>query len=166
MGLLDTGQYVRPGQYQRPSLLDPNVMNLIQSGGPRVAPAPAAAPVQPARRGPGFLTYLMEGREGMDRERARLEAEANRPQMEARRARLRQAAEAMGPAAMLAFDLNPEKFGENLAEQYSPQVIAAGNLGCMMQIGSGTGIPVVHTVELLDWATGGPQPRALVSKGS
>ena len=51
-------------------------------------------------------------------------------------------------------------------EARSPQVIAAGNLGCMMQIGSGTEIPVVHTVELLDWATGGPQPRALVSKGS
>ena len=46
-------------------------------------------------------------------------------------------------------------------EAKTPQVIAAGNLGCMMQIGSGTGIPVVHTVELLDWATGGPQPRAL-----
>jgi glycolate oxidase iron-sulfur subunit len=46
-------------------------------------------------------------------------------------------------------------------EAKSPQVIAAGNIGCMMQIGSGTGIPVVHTVELLDWATGGPQPRAL-----
>lgn len=42
-----------------------------------------------------------------------------------------------------------------------PQVIAAGNIGCMMQIGSGTGIPVVHTVELLDWATGGPRPRAI-----
>jgi glycolate oxidase iron-sulfur subunit len=46
-------------------------------------------------------------------------------------------------------------------EAKSPQVIAAGNIGCMMQIGSGTKIPVVHTVELLDWATGGPQPRAL-----
>ena len=42
-----------------------------------------------------------------------------------------------------------------------PQVIAAGNLGCMMQIGQGAGVPVVHTVELLDWATGGPVPRAL-----
>jgi glycolate oxidase iron-sulfur subunit len=31
----------------------------------------------------------------------------------------------------------------------------------MMQIGSGTGIPAVHTVELLDWATGGPMPPAL-----
>ncbi len=46
-------------------------------------------------------------------------------------------------------------------EARAPEVIAAGNIGCMMQIGSGTGIPVVHTVELLDWATGGPKPRAL-----
>ena len=46
-------------------------------------------------------------------------------------------------------------------EAKAPQVIAAGNIGCMMQIGSGTGVPVVHTVELLDWATGGPKPRAL-----
>ena len=46
-------------------------------------------------------------------------------------------------------------------EARAPDVIAAGNIGCMMQIGSGTGIPVVHTVELLDWATGGPKPRAL-----
>ncbi|MDM7933137.1 glycolate oxidase subunit GlcF [Tabrizicola sp.] len=46
-------------------------------------------------------------------------------------------------------------------EAKAPQIIAAGNIGCMMQIGSGTGVPVVHTVELLDWATGGPKPRAL-----
>ena len=46
-------------------------------------------------------------------------------------------------------------------EARKPDVIAAGNIGCMMQIGSGTGVPVVHTVELLDWATGGPRPRAL-----
>ena len=44
-------------------------------------------------------------------------------------------------------------------EKKSPDVIAAGNIGCMMQIGSGTGVPVVHTVELLDWATGGPLPE-------
>jgi glycolate oxidase iron-sulfur subunit len=46
-------------------------------------------------------------------------------------------------------------------EAKAPDVISAGNIGCMMQIGSGTGVPVVHTVELLDWATGGPKPRAL-----
>ena len=46
-------------------------------------------------------------------------------------------------------------------EATGPQVIAAGNLGCMVQIASGTGVPVVHTVQLLDWATGGPRPDAL-----
>lgn len=46
-------------------------------------------------------------------------------------------------------------------EAIHPEVISAGNIGCMMQIGSGTGIPVVHTVELLDWATGGPKPRSI-----
>ncbi len=43
----------------------------------------------------------------------------------------------------------------------APHVIAAGNIGCMLQIGSATKIPVVHTVELLDWATGGPLPPVL-----
>ncbi len=42
-----------------------------------------------------------------------------------------------------------------------PDVIAAGNIGCITQIGGGTDVPVVHTVELLDWATGGPKPAAL-----
>ncbi|RYH08305.1 glycolate oxidase subunit GlcF [Tropicimonas sp. IMCC6043] len=46
-------------------------------------------------------------------------------------------------------------------EAKAPEVIAAGNIGCMMQIGAGTEVPVVHTVELLDWATGGPRPRKL-----
>ena len=39
-----------------------------------------------------------------------------------------------------------------------PDMIAAGNIGCMVQIAGGTSIPVVHTIELLDWATGGPKP--------
>ena len=47
-------------------------------------------------------------------------------------------------------------------EAVSPDVIAAGNIGCMVQISGGTDIPVVHTVELLDWATGGPMPEALL----
>lgn len=46
-------------------------------------------------------------------------------------------------------------------EAKNPDIIAAGNIGCMMQIGSGTDVPIVHTVELLDWATGGPRPPAL-----
>jgi glycolate oxidase iron-sulfur subunit len=46
-------------------------------------------------------------------------------------------------------------------EAKKPDVIAAGNIGCMMQIGSATEVPILHTVELLDWATGGPLPRAM-----
>ena len=48
-------------------------------------------------------------------------------------------------------------------ERTSPQIIAAGNIGCLTQIGGGTAIPTVHTVELLDWATGGPKPDGLES---
>ena len=46
-------------------------------------------------------------------------------------------------------------------ERLRPDVIAAGNIGCITQIAAGTAIPVVHTVELLDWATGGPVPEQL-----
>ena len=46
-------------------------------------------------------------------------------------------------------------------EAVNPDIIAAGNIGCMMQIGSATSVPIVHTVELIDWATGGPKPAAL-----
>jgi glycolate oxidase iron-sulfur subunit len=48
----------------------------------------------------------------------------------------------------------------------APDVIATGNLGCMVQIGSATGTPIVHTVELLDWATGGPAPRGLRARAT
>ncbi len=46
-------------------------------------------------------------------------------------------------------------------ESVDPEVIATGNIGCMVQIAGGTAVPVVHTAELLDWATGGPVPQAL-----
>jgi len=46
-------------------------------------------------------------------------------------------------------------------ERVAPDVIAAGNIGCITQISGGTNIPVVHTVELVDWATGGEVPEAL-----
>ncbi len=46
-------------------------------------------------------------------------------------------------------------------ESVRPDAVATGNIGCMTQIATGTALPVVHTVELLDWATGGPVPKAL-----
>ncbi|MGZ5897155.1 MAG: glycolate oxidase subunit GlcF [Xanthobacteraceae bacterium] len=42
-----------------------------------------------------------------------------------------------------------------------PDVVAAGNIGCITQLGSAAAIPVLHPVELLDWATGGPTPAAI-----
>ena len=126
MGLLD-----RPQQAQRFGLLSPDVMQLIQSGGPRVAPAPAPAPAQRQRvSGWRVLDRVLGGEtvsEGLDAERARLQAEAERPQMMARREANRAAAAQMGPAALLAFDNNPEAFGESLGMQYRPVTTAAGS---------------------------------------
>jgi glycolate oxidase iron-sulfur subunit len=47
-------------------------------------------------------------------------------------------------------------------ELLKPDAIAAGNIGCITQLSRSTAIPVIHTVELLDWATGGPAPEPLV----
>lgn len=64
--------------------------------------------------------------------------------------------------------LQPEISGELKArkvrniEATKPDIIATGNIGCMTQIGSGTSIPIVHTVELLEWAYGGEKPGKLV----
>ncbi len=49
---------------------------------------------------------------------------------------------------------------ENI-KKMRPDIIAAGNIGCITQIEKGTGTPIVHTIELLDWAYGGPVPRGL-----
>ena len=46
-------------------------------------------------------------------------------------------------------------------EKVSPDFISTGNIGCMTQISNGTKIPIIHTVELLDWFTGGPKPQKL-----
>ncbi len=59
----------------------------------------------------------------------------------------------------LAGQLKARKVGH--IEALSPEVVATGNIGCMTQIATGTKVPVAHTVELLDWATGGPKPSVL-----
>ncbi len=59
----------------------------------------------------------------------------------------------------LAKMLRARKVGN--IEKLKPDVIAAGNVGCIRQIATGTVIPVVHTIELIDWATGGWVPPAL-----
>jgi glycolate oxidase iron-sulfur subunit len=44
-----------------------------------------------------------------------------------------------------------------------PDLVATGNIGCITQLRGAVGVPVVHTVELLDWASGGPEPAALAA---
>ena len=63
----------------------------------------------------------------------------------------------------LADRLRDRKAGH--LEALGADAIAAGNIGCMVQLGDATGTPVVHTVELLDWAHGGPRPRGLRYEG-
>jgi glycolate oxidase iron-sulfur subunit len=53
-----------------------------------------------------------------------------------------------------------ERKAANIAS-VTPDVVATGNIGCMQQLAGSVGAPIVHTVELLDWATGGPAPRGL-----
>ena len=63
--------------------------------------------------------------------------------------------------------LEPELSGQlrerklaNIAK-VEPDVIVTANIGCMMQLQGGTPAPFVHTIEMLDWATGGPAPDVL-----
>ena len=46
-------------------------------------------------------------------------------------------------------------------EKIKPQIISTGNIGCITQITQGTKIPILHTVEIIDWYTGGPKPKIL-----
>jgi glycolate oxidase iron-sulfur subunit len=62
----------------------------------------------------------------------------------------------------LAGALRARKLG-NIA-RVEPDFVAAGNIGCIVQLGGGAGVPVLHTVELLDWATGGPMPPAIAAR--
>jgi len=59
----------------------------------------------------------------------------------------------------IAVQLRDRKVG-NIGRT-KPDLIAAGNIGCITQIATGTETPILHTVELLDWATGGPRPKVL-----
>jgi glycolate oxidase iron-sulfur subunit len=68
-----------------------------------------------------------------------------------------------GTYNMMQPEISQQLLARKLANINStaPQIIATGNIGCMMQIGSVTQIPILHTAELLDWAYGGPRPEKL-----
>ena len=46
-------------------------------------------------------------------------------------------------------------------KKVNPEIISTGNIGCITQISQGTTIPILHTVEIIDWYTGGPKPNIL-----
>ena len=50
----------------------------------------------------------------------------------------------------------------NNIKSVNPHIISTGNIGCITQIANGTNIPILHTIELLDWYTGGPKPDVLI----
>ena len=53
-----------------------------------------------------------------------------------------------------------ERKVENI-NKIKPDFISAGNIGCITQIATGSTIPIVHTIELLDWFTGGSKPKGI-----
>ena len=53
-----------------------------------------------------------------------------------------------------------DRKAENIAS-VGPELVATGNIGCLQQLAGALGVPIVHTVELLDWANGGPMPAEL-----
>lgn len=59
----------------------------------------------------------------------------------------------------IANDLRDRKAASLISEK--PTLIATGNIGCKMHIANGVAVPVVHTIELIDWATGGPRPHGV-----
>ena len=64
----------------------------------------------------------------------------------------------------IADRLRARKIGH--IEGIGADLIAAGNIGCITQLAAGTAIPVIHPVELIDWATGGPMPEALQGRAA
>jgi glycolate oxidase iron-sulfur subunit len=56
-----------------------------------------------------------------------------------------------------------DRKAENIA-RVQPDLVATGNIGCQQQLAGAIGVPIVHTVELLDWATGGPMPAELAGR--
>ncbi|MFP6743591.1 MAG: glycolate oxidase subunit GlcF [Alphaproteobacteria bacterium] len=68
-----------------------------------------------------------------------------------------------GTYNLLQPDISERLLARKLAnvERCEADVVATGNIGCMVQLARATDTPVVHTVELVDWATGGPRPEAL-----
>jgi hypothetical protein len=121
----------------RGGLLGLDMARYAQMAGAGRQQAPQAPPQQPQRpeqpRVSGWRVFdrVLGGRtvtDALDMERERSRAEALRPQMEERDARIRAAVSAMGPQAEIAYALDPEGFGSQVAEQFGTDVLASGSI--------------------------------------
>ena len=68
-----------------------------------------------------------------------------------------------GTYNLLQSDIASELLKNKVAniKKINPQFITTGNIGCITQIANGINIPILHTVEIIDWYTGGPKPTIL-----
>ena len=68
-----------------------------------------------------------------------------------------------GTYNLLQSDLAKQLLKNKIAniEKIKPQIISTGNIGCITQIASSINIPILHTIEIIDWYTGGPKPEVL-----
>ena len=68
-----------------------------------------------------------------------------------------------GTYSLLQNDIAKELLKNKISniEKIEPQIISTGNIGCITQIAQGTKIPILHTIEIIDWYTGGPKPEVL-----
>jgi glycolate oxidase iron-sulfur subunit len=73
-----------------------------------------------------------------------------------------------GAYSILQPDLSQRLRARKVAnlEATAPEIVASGNIGCITHVAAATRLPVVHTVELIDWATGGPKPAQLAAAGN
>ncbi len=68
-----------------------------------------------------------------------------------------------GTYNLLQIDIAEKLLSDKISniEKIKPDIILTGNIGCITQIVRGTKIPILHTVEIIDWYTGGPKPKIL-----
>jgi len=68
-----------------------------------------------------------------------------------------------GTYSLLQNDIAKELLKNKISniEKIEPEIISTGNIGCITQIAQGTKIPILHTIEIIDWYTGGPKPEVL-----
>lgn len=111
--------------------------------------AQQTAPTGPAQRGRvNPLNVLFRGLApnlsgALDTERARLQAEADRPQMLALQQENERIARALGPQALLALRTNSQALGEGLSAQYKPTTTGAGGVSTIFGTGQQVEAPRV-----------------------